>query len=183
MSPLEAKALLLEEASKRLFHHSGEGSVEEVEEALAKGGDVAYSESHGWTPLHIAVIHQPKRYPEIVRALLAKRADPDLEDTQGRTPLLFASMYGLHESVKDLLNVSKNHYTADPHGYNALTHAARNGHHLVIRELLAARVDPASAHSSEVQNPHIRRLLDNRVAERDAFDNSASMPAASAGEL
>lgn len=153
------------EASKQLYIAASEGPLAHAKTALANGAEVGYtglSAGEGWTPLHIATVHHPRDHPEIIRLLLANRADPDSKDSRGRTPLLLASIYGLAEAVKDMAKVSRKHDAADLQGFNTLNHAALAGHHGVMHELLAARVDPSTVHpitKQEVRDVTTRRLL------------------------
>ncbi|PYI18867.1 hypothetical protein BO99DRAFT_297494, partial [Aspergillus violaceofuscus CBS 115571] len=61
-------------------------------EALTTGGALLHiGNKDGWTPLHEASYHGHIR---VCRLLLEHRADPDLPDHQGRTPLYLASRNG-----------------------------------------------------------------------------------------
>jgi len=159
LSPSQTRDAALQRHNKLLLHGASEGYVEQVKEALANGADVTYAEAHGWTALHLTNVHAPVHHAEIVQALLAKRADPDAKDAIGRTPLIFASLAGLTDSLRVMLMASKKEHPFDPQGRNPLTYAAREGHQGAVKELLAARIDPGSVHLKMVQHNHIRKLL------------------------
>ncbi len=57
-----------------------------------RGSDLGAAEkSYGWTPLHIAAA---RGYADIVTGLVANGADINAKDSDGRTPLFYASKYG-----------------------------------------------------------------------------------------
>jgi ankyrin repeat protein len=74
-------------------HH---GHVEVVRELLATATDVNHVNRLGWTALLEAVIlgDGSARYVEIVRLLLDGRADPNIADRDGVTPLTHAKRRG-----------------------------------------------------------------------------------------
>jgi ankyrin repeat protein len=75
------------------------GHVETVRELLKTKIDIDHVNNLGWTALLEAVIlgDGGAAYVEIVRLLLARRADPNLADRDGRTPLAHARARGQRE--------------------------------------------------------------------------------------
>merc|ERR1719245_2872383 len=116
-----------------LWWYASNGGVDGAQEAISRGADVNYKSQQGWTGLHIATINQNEDYAQIIRLLLQNQADPEIEDDMGRKPLLFACMYGLIESVKDLLPFVKHKDVADRQGRNDLVHAAISNHVEVVQ--------------------------------------------------
>ncbi|KAK3267333.1 hypothetical protein CYMTET_24102, partial [Cymbomonas tetramitiformis] len=94
-----------------------------------------------WTPLYIA--HEP--HNEVVEALLAKGAQVDLADEDGRTPLYIAACNGRKEVVEALLAKGAQVDLAEQNEGTLLHIAACNGHKVVVEALLAkgAQVDLA----------------------------------------
>jgi ankyrin repeat protein len=78
----------------------------------------------------------------VVRSLLAKGADPNLGDTDGRTPLLVASSNGHEEVVKLLIAAgAEPDERADDVSSTALMTASMHGHIDVTRLLIEAGAD------------------------------------------
>lgn len=75
------------------------GHVETVRELLGTGIDVDHVNNLGWTALLEAVIlgDGGPAHTEIVRLLLAARANPNIADRQGVTPLAHARLRGYRQ--------------------------------------------------------------------------------------
>lgn len=84
------------------------GHVETVRELLATKIDVDHVNKLGWTALLEAVIlgDGGPKHTEIVRLLLAARADPRIADREGVTPLAHARSRGFGEMVRLLHEAS-----------------------------------------------------------------------------
>lgn len=68
-------------------HHEGrtvDEAVNMVDSLSARGADPNLPDTHGSTPLHLAM--QRGQEPRVVKALLEAGADPDVRDGKGRTP-------------------------------------------------------------------------------------------------
>lgn len=83
------------------------GHVEAVRELLKTRVDVDHVNNLGWTCLLEAVIlgDGGPRHLEIVRTVVAARANPNLADRQGVTPLAHASQKGQRD-IADLLRTA-----------------------------------------------------------------------------
>lgn len=79
----------------------------------------------GWNPLHCAVRNDQ---PTIVEYLLAKGADPNVVDWQGRTPLHFAARLDETTILKALLDAGANVNTRDHYGSTPLHWATKAGY-------------------------------------------------------
>eukprot|EP00932_Pfiesteria_piscicida_P016570 SRR837773.3487.p1 GENE.SRR837773.3487~~SRR837773.3487.p1 ORF type:complete len:229 (-),score=17.55 SRR837773.3487:292-930(-) len=75
------------ELDRELYRAAEHGQLAAVQQALAAGANVHWVSRDGWRALGTAVVHHRGQYEEIVRVLLAARADPDHADDRGRTPL------------------------------------------------------------------------------------------------
>ncbi|KAK1957355.1 ankyrin, partial [Colletotrichum sublineola] len=85
------------------------GHKKVVEILLEENATLKIGEKNGWTPLMTATI---RKHLNIMRLLLDKENGiRDLEVPEkrfGRTPLLWASMYGFTEGVTSLINAKAN---------------------------------------------------------------------------
>lgn len=158
-------------ASGKLTAGAKGGNLAMVKEALAEGADTETVDQDGWTPLSTACAHAQDEVEAVVDVLLASRANPDYEDSRGRTPLFFAALEGLPGAVKSLLKAGATKvHTNDGNGVSAINHATRRNHIEVVKELLAARANPhqqdafggtAFTEASKMEEPEhaeIRRL-------------------------
>jgi ankyrin repeat protein len=59
---------------------------------LSRGASSAIADIYGNTPLHCAVVSG--NYPELIEALLAGGADPNLKNELGKSPLDHATQLG-----------------------------------------------------------------------------------------
>jgi ankyrin repeat protein len=131
---------------------------------------------------------------ETVRYLLEKRADPNLQDHQGMTPLLYAVSYGRKEVVKMLcLSEKVNVLARDVRGRMILHLGAQRGDLPLFKLLLQQRgmeVDTGDASkrtalSYAAQHERVafvKILLDSHDALVDAPDNSGRTPLSHAAE-
>ena len=90
---------------------------------------------HGETALHIAAA---KGDAEMVRALIAARADVNAVALTGETPLLKAASKGCAGTARALLDAGARVTLKDNTGETPLTVAARLGHREVVRLLRSA---------------------------------------------
>ncbi|EAY14364.1 hypothetical protein TVAG_255560 [Trichomonas vaginalis G3] len=88
-------------------------------------------------PIKLAVIHQAINYrnDEILEILLRHKADIEITDSNGRTPLILASKYGFYEEVKLLLEHGADVHKTDVYNYNALWYSRTNRDTAIINLL------------------------------------------------
>ncbi|MEQ2249892.1 KN motif and ankyrin repeat domain [Ilyodon furcidens] len=128
-----------------------------VEELFSKGDVNARASQAGQTGLMLAVSHGRM---DMVRALLAHRADVNVQDDEGSTALMCASEHGHVEIVKLLLGQPGCDATlSDGDGSNALSIALEAGHK-DIAVLLYAHVNFSKA-QSPVSCSFCRERLDS----------------------
>jgi len=110
---------------------------EPIEEIL-KHFDVNTVDALGRSALHYAV---KNNNIEAVKELLAKKANPNLKDTGGKTPLMLETN---KEIVKELLEHGANPNSSDNHGFTPLMFAVAEGNpdKEIITMLLQAGADP-----------------------------------------
>ena len=120
-----------------------------VNAALARGANANAVDEEGMSALHYAAA---MGIPEFTQAMLAGKADPNLRDKKGRTPLLVAAEYtgftwNHPEVVRLLLAKGADYNSADNDGVSVLLRAAGNPDKRVISELLAVMppLDPKGA--------------------------------------
>jgi ankyrin repeat protein len=70
--------------------------------------------------------------PGLLQALLAKGADPNATDNQGRTALMVAAQFGRPDAVRALLNRGANKELTDNKGGSALDLAVENDQQSVL---------------------------------------------------
>lgn len=81
-------------------------------------------------------------FSEGVRLLLRKGADPDVRNTNGVTPILWAVRYNNLECLKLRYEAGANIRVKDAEGCNALVVAAKNGSKDVVQYLIDHGVKP-----------------------------------------
>ncbi len=82
-----------------------------------------------------------KGHTEVVKTLLAHKANIEAKDNNGNTALTLAANKGHTEVVKTLLAHKANIEAKDNNGYTALTLAAYQGHVEVVKTLLAHKAN------------------------------------------
>ncbi len=111
-----------------------------------QGDEMVYLEYGGWGPkpgLGGGLIEAARKgYAPIVKAFLARGADPAATDPNGATALTWAVAKGDADSVRDLLAAGANPGHPDHHGVTPLDLARRKKH-----DSLAALLEAAVTHS------------------------------------
>lgn len=70
--------------------------------------------------------------PELVEILLCAKADPNISDNKGNTPLIEASKRGFKEVVTMLLETGVNFNAKNNEGISALNLALSHGHYELV---------------------------------------------------
>ena len=122
-----------------------EGNVNVVEQLIAAGADVnVKSEDYNLEQTALMLASQeysdtkPKPQPRIVSLLLAAGADPNAQDSGGRSALWLATQDGYTEIVRLLLSAGADATLADDNGNTPLDIARIWGHHTIISLLQQA---------------------------------------------
>ncbi len=112
---------------------------------------ISSRDERGMAPLHFAAIN---RRVDILRLLVEQKADLEIRDDSGRTPLAWAIMRDAGvEVVGALLDSGANIETADRFGWTPLLYAAQVGNTEVVASLLARNA------ALPIATPNGRRLL------------------------
>ena len=93
---------------------------EEMTSYLVKNGAAIDGKSKFGTPIMAATV---KNNESIVDVLLAHGADPNIQDTNGKTALLYCSTFGLNTIAEKLLRAGANPNLKDNTGNRALDYA------------------------------------------------------------
>ncbi|CAK8998212.1 Ankyrin-2 (ANK-2) (Ankyrin-B) (Brain ankyrin) (Non-erythroid ankyrin) [Durusdinium trenchii] len=155
-----------------LHRAAKKGHVEIVKELLAAGATKEIQDNNGKTAADLAsdedhlevleLLEEPaavfsrwtvhkaaaKGRVDVLKALLEKGDDKDLQNDEGQTALHIAANNGHVETVKELLAVGAAHDIQEKDGgWTALHWAARNGHVEIAQELLTAGAEKDSQKS------------------------------------
>lgn len=114
--------------------------IDAVKELLAQGADPNAPPAWG-----AAACARAAESPDLLRLLLAHRADVNAIGPDGRPALLAAADAGNLESVRLLLTAGASVDAATPGGYTALHRAAELDDTSILEALLAARASPTAA--------------------------------------
>ena len=128
------------EPSSPLLLASAQGIVDSVKMLLSRGADINQADSQGMMPLTFAIKFDRG---DVVDLLLEKKADCNVPHRNGRTALLWASIYG-HEALALKVLASrcvKNIDQQDRFGDTALIIAATDGLSGLLRCLLEMSAD------------------------------------------
>ncbi len=88
----------------------------------------------------IKVLNSDEEDADDVRSMLEHGADLNQRGDQGRTPLMIAARKGYTESLTEIVAKDANLMRIDNHGWNALMHAAMEGHLAAAQVLVDARM-------------------------------------------
>ncbi|MBX3118548.1 MAG: ankyrin repeat domain-containing protein [Fimbriimonadaceae bacterium] len=120
-----------------LFFAVDRRDVAEVESLLKKGADPNSRNGLELSPLHIA---SASFQPEVMQALIAAGAKPDLDTIYG-TPLAFAAMSGNMPGAGILLSHGAKVNSVRQDGYTVLMMAANSGSPELVAELIKRKAD------------------------------------------
>ena len=118
----------LSEADKALIDAALTGNIEAAKQAIVDDANVNVKGSGRWTPMHFATWGG---YKEVVKLLIAKDADLNAEDVNGKTPLDWS---GGEEETADLLRK----YGGKTSEELSIHVAAERGNITVFKQHLAA---------------------------------------------
>lgn len=130
---------------KGLIAAAAASSILKVRLAMDFGANANFQDpdQFGWTALHFCCYFSGNEKPaeRICKALLAKNANPDIQSTDGVTPLLAASSIGSLAAVRMLIEREADVNLADKVGKTPLMGAADRGSVDIATELLRAGAD------------------------------------------
>uniref|UniRef100_A0A7S4UGZ8 JmjC domain-containing protein n=1 Tax=Alexandrium monilatum TaxID=311494 RepID=A0A7S4UGZ8_9DINO len=113
-------------AAKRLM---GRAAGADANRALDAGAG-----AYGHTALHRAALHG---HTQLVKYLLASRAQPDLPDGEGMLPIFLAAFSGHVEVLEHLADFGAGVRARDPNGASILQWASTQGHLEVVKTLVS----------------------------------------------
>jgi uncharacterized protein len=117
--------------------------------------------STGQTALHIVT---DRRDTVWLRFLLARRADPNLADRAGTTPLYIATQIGFIDGARALIEGGARINQTNGRGETALHIAVQRRDLAMVRALIAAGADPDVQDNVTGQSPRDYAASDNRAA-------------------
>jgi ankyrin repeat domain-containing protein 50 len=125
---------------------AGRGDFERAKVLLKNNPDlVSNRDKNGETPLSLAA---GAGHADLVKLLLASKADVNVKDNNGATPLYAAAGFG-HKSTVQLLLANRADVNArDKYGMTPLFVATFNSHADVVKLLLASKADVDAAANS-----------------------------------
>lgn len=119
-----------------LIYACRDGYYSIVQLLLSAGADASLSTKFGYSPLHAASING---YASIV-SLLCEYVDPNVQDSEGFTPLICACMNNHADTVAALIRNGAQLSLADAYGRDAIVHAIDECSIQVIELLLRSHV-------------------------------------------
>jgi ankyrin repeat protein len=132
--------------SKEFFAVARGGDVAQAKTLLDNKADVNYQDNEGRTVLSSVA---PLNKPGLVAFLLSARADPDLRDERGRTPLYHAAK-AADISASDfqiICDAASDLKTHDSRGVTALNVATRRGNVAAVKALIKKGADQLAGDS------------------------------------
>jgi ankyrin repeat protein len=159
---------------------AGRGDLERVRVLLKGNPDlVSTKDKNGEAPLSVAA---GAGRTDVVKLLLASKADANLQDNNGVTALYTAAGFGHKDTVQLLLVNQADTNVRDKNGMSALFVATFNGHPDVVRLLLASRADVNAKNNNGMTPLHVAAVKDvaevllTSNADVDARANSGHTP-------
>ncbi len=117
-----------------------DGSIEDMIVACrVNGAKLDAKNKVGFTPLHVAIIHDNL---SAIRQLLNLGADLNMQDNLGRTPLHLTAQYGRLISARLLHGRQCDLNLRDKEGQTALHLAVKHGHKRLVKRLLDYGISP-----------------------------------------
>lgn len=136
--------------------------------------------SSGEAALHIVT---RRRDTQWMLFLLRNRANPDIRDNHGNTPLHIAAQIGYSEGVHWLTTVSADVNATNERGETPLIMAVQQHNADIVRQLVTAGADPdiadnvigMSAHDYAVRDPRAHNLLEILDSAQPTRDTSRTI--------
>lgn len=145
---------------KAVSDNDGGTAVQLVESAGSR--IVNYKGYEGDAALHIVTRQRNLTW---VKYLLGRKADPNLGDRLGDTPLIIASRIGFKDAVDYMILAGANVDTANRQGETALIVAVQQRQPSVVRALMEAGANPDKADHSAGLSAREYAKRDNRNPE------------------
>lgn len=143
------------------------GDADWAKSLLAANADPNVQQAFGWSPMHSVMIAcsggQLQDPIPFVQVLLAGRADINLKDQAGRSPLVFAAKSGRPEIV-ELFQGAKEF--TEPGPVSALGRAFKDGHASVAEALLNMGHHHHRGDSLGVPVEHARQIMKDRKMDK-----------------
>lgn len=140
------------------------GHLDLVNILINAGAQVNHTDRlKGYTALHYAAMHN---HPKIILFLLSRRADPNMQDSEGNCPLHFCAGNGCVETVKILLE-----HRAD---VNAMNRKWRNPLHFAVMAGSDRKMFPYAGRNLQSYLQICELLLENGTFPmlKDAFEDT-----------
>lgn len=124
-------------------NHARNGEIAEITQNLVEGQNIDQVDSLGQSALIAAVSHNSL---DVVKLLLDHKANPNLPDGSGWTPLIYGAYFGgSAELLTELLNHGADINARNDRGVTALFLASATGHEDQVKFLLAHGADSSIA--------------------------------------
>jgi ankyrin repeat protein len=137
---------------------AGSGNFERVKVLLKGSPDLVSSkDKNGMTPLSFAA---GAGHADVVKRLLASKADVNARDNNGMTPLYAAAGFGHKDTVELLLANQADVNARDKNGITPLFVATFNSHAAVVKLLLASNADVNAAANNATTPLHVAAVKD-----------------------
>lgn len=130
-------------ATQKMLKAVQAGDLKAVEDALQDGADVnvvVMSKDGYMSSFLVEAVY--KRYENIANVLIRAGADINVQDSSGKTPLMWAAAKGQINIINKLINAGAHLNNQSETGWTALTWAAYSGNKETIIALLQANADP-----------------------------------------
>jgi ankyrin repeat protein len=165
---------------------------------LEKDVPVDPLDRQGRTPLNQMLFNAPQKYLfvigkpdeadanriQIIKALLAHKADPNTRDENGMVPILYAMKAGSSALADALLAAGADINATDKEGLTALHYAVRSGNEALVARLLQQgfKVDQEGwlTPLNQASNPRIAEMLIQAGARVNTVDEYSYTPLARA---
>lgn len=140
-----------------------EGSADDINDILSNNADInAKINELGWTYLHAAVSF---RRDDVVKMLVEKKADLDVQDNSGKTPLFIAVETGQNNIVDLLITNGANVNISSYNGDNPLSMSQKIGLSKISDTLISNNAQPPEQNMQNQGQRGTRRGMNNVMPE------------------